>query len=474
MLAVAVLFVFAACASSGSGETSQAGIGIEQRSLALTLGASEKLAYNLPPEAEGQAVTWTSSAPNIARVSNDGTVTAMDYSSRGESRVNSSPATGTANITLRTADGSYQDTIPVTTTAQGMVDILSLPPLKDQFSSHFMVGNIFKATDTRNNAITNQRLIHHYNILTAENDMKPGYISPRRGGYSFANADRMVNSALASGFKVHGHTLLWHQQNAQWMTSMARANKDNALSAMKSYVTDVMTHFKGRIYSWDVLNEAFPDGVSETDDWTKVMRSTGEPNPWFVSIGSDFVYEAFLAARLADPEALLYYNDYNLDNIGKATMVRDMVRDVNARYRQEHPNKSRLLIDGIGMQSHHNLHVSEAQVRRSIDMFRALGVKISISELDVLAQSWGEFRGIGSGPNKSSGSSVTNDGIKDQAWFYNELMELFIENADIIERITWWGVTDSQSWRSGGLPLLFDSRGRAKPAYYRVVEVLNQ
>lgn len=479
MLIVAVIFLFSTCASkNGSAETAKTGINIEKRSLILTIGASEKLNFTLSPEAEGQAVTWTSSAPRIASVSNDGTVTALDYSVRGESRFTSSPATGTANITAKTADGKFEDTIIVTTTTQGTIDILTLPPMKDQFSSYFLIGNIFNRTDARNNEIVNQRLIHHFNVLTAENDMKPEYIAPSRNSYNFANADRMVNSAIASGFKVHGHTLLWHRQNAQWMTSMTRSSKENALAAMKKYITDVMTHYKGRIYSWDVLNEAFPDSVTENDDWTQVIRKAGDsqsPNPWYVSIGADFVYEGFLAARLADPEALLYYNDYNLDTIGKATMVRNMVRDVNARYRQEYPNERRLLIDGIGMQSHHNLHVSEAHVRRSLDMFRPLGVKIAISELDVLGQGWGDFsRSGGSGTNKQSGSSVTNDGIKDQAWFYNELMTLFIENADIVERVTWWGVTDSQSWRSAGLPLLFDSRGRAKPAYYRVIEALSQ
>jgi endo-1,4-beta-xylanase len=345
------------------------------------------------------------------------------------------------------------------------VDIMSLPPMKTQFVSYFMIGNIFNPGDVSGSSVTNTRLTRHYNILTAENNMKPSYIAPSQGQYNFTTADSMVNAARASGFKVVGHTLLWHSQNANWMTS-----SNCTLANMKTYITAVVDHFKGRIYSWDVLNEVFPDGVSASANWKDVMRKAGDnqaPNPWYVAIGSDFVYEGFLAARLADPDAILYYNDYNLDQVGKATMVRDMVRDVNQQYATANPGVSRKLIEGIGMQSHHNTNVSASSIRTTLNLFKPLGVKISISELDVLAQ--GYSSAVANGPNKApaSGNNLTL-----QATRYFEYFKVFIEFKDIIERVSFWGVTDNQSWRSAGQPLLFDANGKSKPAYNKVIEAL--
>jgi len=303
-------------------------------------------------------------------------------------------------------------------------------------------------------------------VLTAENNMKPSYLvngvnssTVTWNNGNLTTADNMVNAARTSGFKVVGHTLLWHSQNASWMTS-----SNCTLANMKTYITDVVTHFKGKIYSWDVLNEVFPDGVSATADWKTAMRTN---NPWFASQGYSFVYEGFLAARLADPDAILYYNDYNLDNTGKATMVRNMVRDVNQQYATAYPDANRKLIEGIGMQSHHNTNVQGSSIKASLDIFKQLGIKISISELDVLAQ--GYSSAVDTGPNKApaAGNDLTRQATK-----YGEYMTVFLQYSDIIERVSLWGVTDDKSWRSAGQPLLFDKDGKAKAAYYKFVEAL--
>jgi len=345
----------------------------------------------------------------------------------------------------------------------GEEDIMSLPPMKDDFKSYFMLGNIFNPGDVSGSSVSNTRLTRHFNVLTAENNMKPSYIASSKGSYNWTTADSMVNAARASGFKVIGHTLLWHSQNASWMTSSVTLND------MKKYITDVVTHFKGKIYSWDVLNEVFPDGVSSSADWKTSMR---QENPWFKAVGSDFVYEGFLAARLADSNAILYYNDYNLDNSGKATMVRNMVRDVNQRYAAAFPGANRKLIEGIGMQSHHNTGVQASSIKNSLNLFKPLGVKISISELDVLGQSYQDFAKAGHGPNKQGSTTVTASGLQTQANLYKQYMTLFLQYSDIIERVSLWGVTDNQSWRSAGLPLLFDSSGKAKAAYHGFVGAL--
>jgi endo-1,4-beta-xylanase len=380
-------------------------------------------------------------------------------------------------LTIFALIGCSQDSPSSSKDSEEKVPILNLPPMKNQFAPFFLAGNIFNPGDVSASGITNQKLTHHFNVLTPENHMKPDKLAGTLSGTTvtpnasgIAEAKRMVDAAAASGIKVVGHTLLWHSQNASWITNLPAHNnnettRQNNITIMRNYVTAIVGHtaFKGRIYSWDVLNEVFPDSASGS--WKTAIRPE---NPWFKAIGSDFIYYGFLAARLADPDAILYYNDYNTDQLGKATMIRDMVSAVNAQYLTSGDKPSgeapgRLLIEGIGMQEHHNLGVSASSVGNTINLFRPLGVKISVSELDVLAQTWGEY---------SSQAKVTEQGLKSQAKLYGELLSLYRTNHAIIERVSFWGVTDNQSWRARGQPLLFDSNGMSKAAYYSVIRAL--
>jgi endo-1,4-beta-xylanase len=368
-----------------------------------------------------------------------------------------------------------------------------------------MMGNIAgSANDINGTGVMATRLKRHYNILTAENVMKPGNLTNFRDAstgkinYMWTTnpnnqPDNFVKACADNGFKVHGHTLLWHNQNPNWVwdqiaskkgTIASGMDKEKALAIMKDYITGVMTHFKGKVYSWDVLNEAFPDNASLA--WKNAIRkgANGEgqdANPWYVAIGSDFVYEGFLAARLADPGAILYYNDYNTDNINRAMLIYDMVKEVNEKYlalpssaKPSGDPAGRLLIEGIGMQEHHNTGVAAAKIKDTIDLFRSLKVKLSVSELDVLGQGWGEYSSNSAAASAYGSSTVTNQGLLTQARLYGEYMKLYIENKDIIERVSLWGVIDSQSWRAKGLPLLFDQNGKAKPAYYKMIGALEQ
>jgi len=489
------------------------GITLEKNTLTLTIGAKEKLKYTIAPEVQKKSVTWTSSNPSVVSVSSDGTVTAVGFSSGGGSRYNtgggsavnpvSAPASGTATITVKTTDNAYSATITITATTAGQEDIMSLPPLKDQFKNYFLIGNILRGsgdiTGTGASAeIGNAQLTRHFNAITAENHMKPGYLINGHDNGTFTwntwnqtTADNFVIAAEKAGMKVIGHTLLWHSQNPQWVwdqiagkTGTTVANKEQALTIMRGYITEVMTRYKGKIYSWDVLNEIFPDNAGNSTDWKDAMRrgAGGEgqdANPWYAVIGSDFVYEAFLAARRADPNAILYYNDYNTDNANRARLIYDMVKEVNDKYlsgtdKPENETSGRLLIEGIGMQEHHNFSVSAASIRTTINKFRTLNVSgrnkiiLSVSELDVIA--YNQYNDLtaagGQGADQSHNSLSTNQQLLTQAARYSEYMKVYIENADIIERVSLWGITDNTSWRSRGLPLLFDHASKAKPAYY--------
>ena len=473
--------------------------------LTLTIGDKRSIVDMLPEGIPPASVTsWTSSTPAVATVSN-GIVTAVNFNDgRGNNTFVSGAATGKSTITA-VAGGNTVLEVEVTTTTAGQVGIMDLPPMKDAIGVHFpLVGNIFNPGDVSGSTISNARLTRHYNILTHENHMKPSYLSSgynangnggagshTRNTGNFNTANNMINAASTAGIKIVGHTLLWHSQNPSWITNVPTTYpaKEDALKAMRVYITDIVTGFKGKIHIWDVLNEIFPDGVSASENWRNVMRTTGDgqaPNPWYVAIGADFVYEGFLAARLADPDAILYYNDYNTDSVGKATMIRDMVVAVNNKYlassdKPTGEDANRLLIEGIGMQEHHNLSVQANSIRATLTMFRNMNftgsnrkIKVSVSELDVLGNAnYSAFSSsTGAGTNKHGQSAVTNIQLLTQAERFAQYMIVYLEFTDIIERISLWGVTDNSSWRSGGLPLLFDASGRAKPAYYSFIGAL--
>jgi endo-1,4-beta-xylanase len=453
------------------------GISLNKPALLLTVYGKEKLTYTISGGASNN-VTWRSDPSSVATVDSDGTVKAV-----------STTEGATCVITVKTDDGYWAQTT-VTITLSGQVDMMTLPPMKDQFKveDYFMIGNIANsAGDITGTGAKSNMLKRHFNVVTAENSMKPDSYGGSRSGstvsnLSFSTSNSFVNAAKNAGFTVHGHVLLWHRQNPTWITNIA-TDKTTALDAMKSYITQVMDNFKGKVYSWDILNEAFPDGIGASANWKTSIRTTGDSqaaNPWFVALGSDFVYEGFKAARLTDPGAILYYNDYNLNDEGKSTVVAKMVKDVNDQWKGDNENtdKSRPLIEGIGMQSHHNTTVSATAIKASLDRFKNVGIKIiSISELDVLCRS---YDGALEGSNKPAHSTLTDKGKTDAADLYGDYFKLFIQYKDIIERVTFWGMFDRASWRSGGLPLPFEGTPattsptviRAKPAYYKIMGAL--
>jgi uncharacterized repeat protein (TIGR02543 family) len=475
------------------------GISLKKSGLTLTMFAKEKLEFTLSPwNATNTNLTWTSGTPDVVSVDADGTVKALRYTTGGTS-TDSSDATGTAVITVKTEEGEFEDSITVITTMASQVDVMALPPLKNRFADYFMIGNVFSQwdVDADANRISNTMITRHYNIVTHENSLKPSYMgTAERGVYNTENMEtamRTINAAIASGLKVQGHTLLWHSQLPGWQRDLRAAgdttSKEDALAWMKEFVTYVVTYYKGKIYAWDVLNEVFPDSGGGKN-WRTAMRGGTDGNPWYVKIGADFVYEGFKAARLTDPNAILYYNDYNLDSAGKATMVHNMVRDVNEQWTSDpeynkainrgKDGKPRKLIEGIGMQSHHNTGVTANAIKASLDLFRPLGVKISVSELDVLSMPYSSLGGQGA--FNAANSTATNAGKLQAANLYGQFFKLFLDNADIIERVTFWGLYDSMSWRSRGLPLPFEGVPadtffppptiQAKPAYYKMIEAL--
>jgi endo-1,4-beta-xylanase len=268
-------------------------------------------------------------------------------------------------------------------------------------------------------------LAREFNACTPENEMKIDATEPQQNTFTYGNADRIVSTCRANGAQVRGHTLAWHNQQPGWMQSLS----GTALrSAMRNHITQVMTHFRGQLYAWDVVNEAFADGSGGGRRDSNLQRT-----------GNDWIEDAFRTARAADPNVKLCYNDYNIDNAtaAKTQGVLAMVQDFKSRG---------VPIDCVGLQSHFTGGSSyPSNYRTTISNFAALGVEVHITELDI------------------TNASTTQ--------YQNTVRDCMAVSACKV--ITTWGIRDSDSWRSGESPLLFDGSGNKKPAYTSVLNELN-
>jgi endo-1,4-beta-xylanase len=265
-------------------------------------------------------------------------------------------------------------------------------------------------------------LNREFNSLVAENEMKWDATEPQQNQFSYGAGDRIVSHARSRGMSVRGHTLLWHAQQPDWAENMSGSALRNA--AM-NHVTQVATHFRGQIHSWDVVNEAFADGGSGGRRDSNLQRT-----------GNDWIEVAFRTARAADPNAKLCYNDYNTDGINaKSTGIYNMVRDFKARG---------VPIDCVGFQSHLGSSVP-GDYQANLQRFADLGVDVQITELDILQA------------NASAYAAVTRACLA----------------VSRCTGITVWGVRDCDSWRGGDNALLFDCAGNKKAAYNAVLDTLN-
>lgn len=319
----------------------------------------------------------------------------------------------------------------------------SIFSLADAYSDYFLLGTIY--TPKTLSDPEKSLVLGNFNCITPENIMKPEYMQPTEGNFNFTESDTMMQFAGENNLKVVGHTLVWHQQSGDWLGR--NVTREEAIEQLRNHITSIVSRYRGKVLSWDVVNEAVDDGKSlpADGDWTKCLRET----QWLSSIGPDYIALAFTFAHEADPDAKLYYNDYNLNDSKKAEVVCAMVRDLKSQG---------VPIDGIGMQGHYTTNVSVASVERSLKMFSELGVEVSISELDVAV-------------NDAAGAkSLTREQEIRQAVTYAKLFKVFKKYSDLIKRVTFWGTVDSASWRSDRFPCLFNGDYTPKEAVYAVLD----
>jgi len=280
-----------------------------------------------------------------------------------------------------------------------------------------------------------------FSLITAANAQKWQTIHPTRATYNYARADAMLAFAQANGMKMRGHTLAWQNQNPTWLTNGAFP-ADTLAQILKDHITSVLTHYKGTIYAWDVVNEAFN------------ANGTVAATIWSNALGRSYIETAFRAARAADPATLLFYNDYNLEFTGaKQDSAFALIQDFKSRG---------VPIDGIGFQAHFQINAdgsgvpSKASLTSTFQRFAALGVKIHITELDVRV--------------RVPGAAAAELAAQTQA--YGDIVGACLA-VPACEAITVWGVTDSESWVPSTFPgygsaLLFDNSLAKKPTWISV------
>lgn len=289
----------------------------------------------------------------------------------------------------------------------------------------------------------------HFTSITAENDMKWSSLQPTEGNFNFTNADKIVAFAQSNGIKVRGHCLCWHNQVPSWIfkDGTATASKELVLQRLRTHITTVVNHFKGKVYAWDVVNEAIDDG-------SEVYRNS----QWYTICGEDYIFEAFEAARMADPDALLFYNDYTAIDPVK----RDKIYDLLVKLKTEN------LVDGMGLQGHWNIsYPSSSLINDAFNKYKSAGVQLQITELDVSVYT----------SNSDAEKNYTSGVAQQQTQAYERYFTEFRAFKDDVTGVTFWGLADDHTWLDNfpvagrkNYPLLFDGNMDPKPAYFEIID----
>jgi endo-1,4-beta-xylanase len=340
--------------------------------------------------------------------------------------------------------------------------------LKDAFRGAFLVGVAVNARQFSGADTAGVRLVaEQFNAIAPENTLKWEVVHPSPERYSFAGADQYVAFGTSRRMFVHGHTLVWHSQTPRWVFQDSAGNpltRDALLARMRDHIMTVVGRYKGRIAGWDVVNEALNEDGTLRD------------SPWRRIIGDDYLVQAFRYAHEADPAAQLYYNDYNLETPAKRDGAIRLVRTLQT---------AGVPVTAIGTQDHLHLDSpSAALIDTMLTKFAALGVHVNVSELDVDVLP-PAVRGNGADVSQRAEYREAQNpyaaGLPDSvqrklADRYAEIFRVYVAHKGLIDRVTFWGLTDRDSWLNNfpvrgrtNYPLLFDRAGRPKPAFDAVV-----
>lgn len=342
--------------------------------------------------------------------------------------------------------------------------------LKDYFKDDFKIGTAISGKLMKELPADYEQLVaREFNAITMENDMKWERVHPRPGVWEWELADKFVDFGVRKDMYIVGHVLVWHSQTPKWVFEDSNGkplSREALLSLMQQHINTVVGRYKGKIAAWDVVNES----IDEDKGWRK--------SPWLNIIGAEFMEKAFQYAHDVDPKAHLLYNDYNEHAPAKRAFIVDFVNNFK---------KKGVPIHGIGMQGHVGLGYPDIkEYEKSIEAYAAAGMRVHITELDVdvLPEAWDH---IGAEISTNFAYSKKLDPytkglpqkIEDKLTRrYEEFFKLFLKHRDKIERVTFWGTGDAESWKNGfpvkgrtNYPLLFDRQYNKKPAYHAVVNL---
>ncbi len=341
--------------------------------------------------------------------------------------------------------------------------------MKQAADGLFLVGTALNERQITGLDTAGVRVVaEHFNAIVAENCMKSESLHPERARYTFDMADRLVDFGQRHGLTVTGHTLIWHSQLPHWFVrdeSGELRTAEELKQIMKEHIHTVVGRYKGRVKGWDVVNEAIMEDGS-------YRRS-----PFYEILGEEFIPLAFQYAHEADPDAELYYNDYNMWFEGKRNAVVKLIGELRRRG---------LRIDAVGMQSHMGMnHPDFAEYEKSISAYADAGVRVMITEFDMSALP-SAYTGADVGQGGMNGSSALNpypDSLPAgayAAWHarMEQALDIILRHSDDISRLTFWGVSDGDSWLNGfpvrgrtDYALPFDRQHGAKPIVGRFIEM---
>lgn len=333
----------------------------------------------------------------------------------------------------------------------------SVKGLKDYYEGYFPIGTAVAPNSIQGEEAT--LILQQFNSLTAENVMKMGPIHPDPDRYFWKDADAIVEFAQTNGLRMRGHALCWHNQTPRWFFTDEQGkpvDKGLLLRRLEEHITAVVSRYKGKIYAWDVVNEAI------SDDADQFYRTS----PFFDIIGAEFIAKAFEFAHQADPEALLFYNDYNTLKPEKRDKIYRMVQQLK---------ENGVPIHGIGMQGHWSIFdPEEDDIRAAIEKYASLGVQIQITELDVSIYPSEKGRRE-KRPDESD--VFTEQAESRQLEQYRMFFKVFRDYRQVITGVTFWNVSDRHSWLDNfpvrgrkNYPLLFDQKLKPKRAFWAVVD----
>ncbi|MEP7111376.1 MAG: endo-1,4-beta-xylanase [Ferruginibacter sp.] len=337
------------------------------------------------------------------------------------------------------------------------IRIDTLKGLKDYYKNYFTMGVAVSpgALKTGEAGL----VVQHFSSMTPENAMKMGPIHPKENEYSWRDADSIAAFAKRNNMKLRGHVLCWHNQTPGWLFKDAagkQVTKEVLLQRLQDHIASVVKRYRGTIYAWDVVNEAVSD---KEDEWLRNSL-------WYQICGEEYIAKAFQFAHEADPDALLFYNDYNEINPVKREKIYKLVKGLK---------DAGVPIHGVGMQGHWAVNEpSPGQLDSTIKRFTELGLKIQITEMDISVYPKEHTARERSAEDTST--AFTPEKEQKQIEVYKMCFDIFRKYRQHISAITFWNISDRSSWLDNfpvrgrkDYPLLFDASLKPKKAFWEVV-----